>query len=102
MTSSLLTGMSGVMIDEEKQPDNTTQQTDEPMEDSLKNPGGESAAAEVDLTSQVDLESLPTLDDLVLDLDEASVVTEQEEVGESVAVEVDGTASSPEVDLAIL
>ncbi len=90
------------MIDEEKQPDNTTQQTDEPMEDSLKNPGGESAAAEVDLTSQVDLESLPTLDDLVVDLDEASVVTEQEEVGESVAVEVDGTASSPEVDLAIL
>jgi molecular chaperone GrpE len=90
------------MIDEEKQPDNTTQQTDELMDDSLKNPGGESAAAEVDLTSQVDLESLPTLDDLVVDLDEASVVTEQEEVGESVAVEVDGTASSPEVDLAIL
>ncbi|MBD1804608.1 nucleotide exchange factor GrpE [Microcoleus sp. FACHB-SPT15] len=91
------------MIDEENQQDNTTRQTDKPMEDSLKNQGGESAAAEVDLTSQVDLESLPTLDDLAADLDDTSVVTEQGEVGESVAVEADGSASSPaEMDLAIL
>lgn len=90
------------MIDEEKQPDNTTQQTDEPMEDSLKNQAGESAAAEVDLSSQIDLESLPRLDDLAVDLSDVSVVTEQGDVEGSMAVEAEGTASSPTADLAIL
>ncbi|NEQ23606.1 MAG: nucleotide exchange factor GrpE [Microcoleus sp. SIO2G3] len=90
------------MIDEEKQPDNTTQQSDEPMEDSLKNQGGESAAAELGLTDQTDLESLPTLDELGADLADVSVVTEQGDVEESVAVEADSTASFPESDLAIL
>ena len=90
------------MIDEEKQPDNTTQQTDEPMEESLKNQGGSSVAAEMGLASQVDLESQSSLDELAADIADASVVTEQGDVGESVTVEADGTASAPEADLAIL
>ena len=90
------------MIDEEKQPENTTQQTDEPMEDSFKNQGGESAAAELGLTDQIDLESLPTLDELGADLADVSVVTEQGDARESVAVEADSTASSPEMDLAVV
>lgn len=88
--------MSGVMSDEEKQPDNTTQQTNELMEESLQNQDGESVTAEVELDNPVVESESISLDELA----EASVLSE--DVEDFVTVEIDSTGASAEVDVATL
>jgi molecular chaperone GrpE len=84
------------MIDEEKQPDNTSQPTDEIGATSQENLGRESAAAEEELYVETDLESHPT------DSVEVSGVTDGGDNEDVAAVPVATDASSPDRDLAIL
>jgi molecular chaperone GrpE len=88
------------MIDEEKQPDHTSQQTDEPNAVSPENPG-ESAAKEMDLSIEQNLESPTTFDEQTASLSVDNVPTDNDENGE-VAVtqaEEDGSQTG---DLATL
>jgi molecular chaperone GrpE len=88
------------MIDEEKQLDNTSQQTDEPLAVSQENRGGESAS-EAQLSEQTDLESLPNFDEQTADASAAMATDE----GENTAREAAQSAtdvSSTDGDVAAL
>jgi molecular chaperone GrpE len=75
------------MIDEEKQPDNTSQQTDEPIAASQENYGDESAAAEGDLSLEMGLESLPNLEEPTTGTSATEVAAEEGDNRQTVTVE---------------
>lgn len=71
------------MIDEEKQPDNTSQQTDEPSAVSSNNLEGESAAKEMDLSIEQNLESPTNIEEQTPDpssVDDVPIDDGREEV----------------------
>jgi molecular chaperone GrpE len=88
------------MIDEEKQPDNTSQETEEPSTVSQENRGGESAAMEVDLTEENSSQSSP-VNEQAVDQPVESIATGAGENTESVATQAADELSSG-VDLAAL
>lgn len=70
------------MIDEEKQPDNTSQQTDEPSAVGSNNLEEESAAKEMDLSIEQNLESLTNIEEQTPDTsaDNAPIDEDREEI----------------------
>ncbi len=90
------------MIEEDKQPDNTSQQTDETSAVSQENRGTEAAATEVAPSVEIDLESPTNFDDQIADTSTAREATEQGEDGEVVGAEAVTNVSSTEGELANL
>jgi len=81
------------MIDEEKQPDNISQQADEPVVVSSESLGGESAQKEMDVSAETELESQSNLDEQTSEASSISEVTSESET-EVVGASDDG--SSPD------
>jgi molecular chaperone GrpE len=80
------------MIDEEKQPDNTSQQTDEPVTVSQDNQSGE-AAREVELSLETDLETQPNFDEQATEASADSMSTGTGENWEVAVSAADGSAT---------
>jgi molecular chaperone GrpE len=76
------------MIDEEKQPDNTSQQTDEPSAVSSNNVAGESAAKEMDLSIEQNLESPTTIEEQTPDTSSVDDMPIDEGIEEVAATQV--------------
>lgn len=90
------------MIDEEKQLDNTAQQTDESGAVSQQNRGEEFAAPEVDLSVETDLESQPKSDEQMAEASVARAASDEGENLEAVAAESATKVSSTHGELAAL
>lgn len=90
------------MIDEEKQLDNSSQQTDEPVAVNQENPGEESAEKEGDWSVEKDLESSQNFNEQSTEELAGSAVTPEVENWEVLAAESATDVSSPEGDLAAL
>jgi len=90
------------MIDEEKQLDNTSQPTDEPVAVNQENPGEGSAGREGDGSVETDLESSPNFDEQAAESLAGSAVIPEGEIWEVVGAESATDVPSPEGDLAAL
>ncbi|NES20207.1 MAG: nucleotide exchange factor GrpE [Symploca sp. SIO3E6] len=88
------------MIDEEKQPDNISQQPDEPVAVSSENLGGEAPREEIGLSAETDLEPESNPDDQTSEASISSEATGEEETevvtaSGSEGVPVDGIDMAP-------
>ncbi|HBB31757.1 MAG TPA: nucleotide exchange factor GrpE [Cyanobacteria bacterium UBA8803] len=91
------------MSDDEKQPDNTLQQTEEPMAVNQDNTSGiESAATDEDLSATADLESSLKSDELTAEGSAPEVATDEGDMSEVEPVESATEGSSAEADLETL
>ncbi|HAA29739.1 MAG TPA: nucleotide exchange factor GrpE [Cyanobacteria bacterium UBA8553] len=90
------------MIEEEKQPDNTSQQTDETNAVSQESSGTEEAVTDVTPSVEVDLESSPSFDEQMAEASTVEAATEQGKDGESVGTESVTNVSLSEGELANL
>jgi len=88
------------MIDEEKQPDNTSQPTDEPSAVSSNNLEGESAAQEMDLSIEQNLESPTSIEEQTLDTSVGDVTIDED--GEEIAAAQAQETGTSIPDVAIL
>ena len=71
------------MIEEEKQPDNTSQQTDETNAVSPESRGTEGVATDVTPSVEIDFESPPKFDEPMAEASAVGETTEQGKDGES-------------------
>ena len=90
------------MIDEEKQLENTSQQTDESVTVSSEDRGGESEVMEGDLSIDPNLDSPPTFDEQMAEASADSVATEEGGNWEAVAAESATEVSSLDGELTTL
>ena len=90
------------MIEEEKQPDNTSQQTDETNAVSQENRGTEEVVTDVNPSVEIDLESSPNFDEQIAEASTVGAATEQEKDGEGVGSESVTNVSLSEGELANL
>lgn len=74
------------MIDDQKQPDNPSPQTEEPLPDDQENPGGEAEAVEVELSVETDSELPTDADEATAEAVVVEAATVDGEPGESEAV----------------
>ena len=88
------------MIDEEKQPDNTSQPTDEPSAVSSNNLEGESAAQEMDLSIEQNLESPTNIEEQTPDTSVGDLAIDEERE-ESAATQAQ-ESGTPTLDVATL
>ncbi len=88
------------MIDEEKQPDNTSQPTDEPSAVSSNNLEGEAAAQEMDLSIEQDFESSTNIEEQTPDTSVGDVGVEEER--EEIAATQAQESGTPPLDGATL
>ncbi|HAX89525.1 MAG TPA: nucleotide exchange factor GrpE [Cyanobacteria bacterium UBA11370] len=88
------------MSDDDKQPDNTLQQTEEPMAVAQDKSGSESATPEVDLSAASDLESPLNGDEPSVDGSASTTATDEAEISEVQAVESSTDVPSAETDIA--
>lgn len=90
------------MIEEEKQPDNTSQQTDETNAVSPESRDKEAVDTGVSPSVDLDLESKPNFDEQIAEASTVGEATEQGEDGEVVGAEAATNISSSEGELANL
>lgn len=91
------------MIDEEKQLDNNSQQTNESGTVSQDEHDGASAAPEVELNiEENDLEAQPNFDEQTVEASGRPAATDEEENGEAVAAESATDGSTSDGDVAVL
>jgi molecular chaperone GrpE len=90
------------MIEEEKQPDNTSEQTDESVTVSQENRGTESVGADMDLNGETYLELQSDLDEHTAEASAVSATTDEGENVETVAASAATDVSSPDGESATL
>lgn len=90
------------MIEEEKQPDNTSQQTDETNAVSQESRGTEGVATDVTPSVEIEIDSQPNFDEPIAEASAVGETTEQGKDGESVGSESATNVSSSAGELANL
>lgn len=90
------------MSDDEKQPDNTLQQTDEPMAVNQDTSGSASATEEVNLSVASDLESPPDGDEQTTAASDGNETTDEGEISEVEVAELTSDVSTAEAELAAI